>query len=146
MSIVTRESRNIFSENPIVFMLDLQDAIRDGFRVENTIPGFPSLNAILKEVRMFRPETADLEPTTRLVDTTVTIQNYDAMFFLLDVQSAILQGYEVDAELVRFDSPRVCRLNKFQALEELTEADLPVTQEPEVKTPRTTPRKKKGAK
>lgn len=126
MSVITRESRNIFSENPIVFMLDLQDAIRDGFRVENTIPGFPSLNAILKEVRMFRAEVADLEPSKRHEDATISIQNYDAMFFLLDVQDAILQGYEVDAEMVRFDSPRVCRLNKFEAPEELTEADLPV--------------------
>lgn len=142
MTVTTRESRNIYSDNPVVFMLDMQDAIRDGFRVENTIEGYPSLNAVLKEVRMFRPAVATTVPSKHLQDDVVSIQDYDGMFFLLDVQDAILQGYEIDAEMVRFDSPRVCRLSKFEASEELTEDDLTLVVQEPVKTIR----KKKGAK
>lgn len=109
MPVIQRESRNIFSDNPCVFMLDLQDAILEGYRVENTIPGFPSLNAILKEVKVFKPEVADLE-RPRPDANMIVVSNYDSMVFLLDVQAAILSGYRVDAQSVKFDNPKVCKL------------------------------------
>lgn len=104
MSTTIRESRNVFSENPVVFLLDLEEAIKDGFRVENTIPGYPSLNSILKEVRVFRQETAALEqPPKYFEKVEVRIANYDPMQFLLDVQFAILEGFEIDRQRVSFD-------------------------------------------
>ncbi|MNF75271.1 hypothetical protein D3C85_860850 [compost metagenome] len=118
MTVVLRESRNIFSDNPIVFMLDLQDALVEGYRVENTIAGFPTLNAILKEVRVFKPITADLERAQKHTTTEITVSNYDSMRFLLDVQDAMLDGYEVDREMVRFDNPKVCRLIKTLEIRE----------------------------
>lgn len=152
MTVQPRETRNVFSENPIVFLLDLEEAIHDGFRVENTIPGYPSLNSILKEVRVFRPITTDLEKPQKYVDDVeVRISNYDPMLFLLDVQDAILEGFEVDRQRVSFDTHGVktCTLVRTEVTpqisldDDLIVAPAPVEDAPAEAKPRK-PRKAKG--
>ena len=104
MSVSQCETRNVFSENPVVFLLDLEEAIKSGFRVENTIPGYPSLNSILKEVRVFRSTVSDPEKPQKHSDKVeVRVSNYDPMIFLLDVQDAILEGFEIDRQRTSFD-------------------------------------------
>ena len=144
MPVITRESRNIFSDNPVVFMLDLQDALKDGFRAENTIVGFPSLNAILKEMRVFKPDVVT-DITQRFTETEITITNYDSTLFIMDVQAAMLEGYEVDRDMVRFDNPKVCRMIKTA---EVVQDEVEATAEEVIAAtaPQRNPRRKQKAK
>ena len=126
MTAKIRDARNVFSDNPAVFLLDLQDALKDGFRVEDTIPGFPTLHAILKEVRVFKPDVV-IEHSAQFDEDVITISNYDSMHFLLDIQNVLLAGYEVDTTAVAFDSLKSCRLKRIVepvAMDELPAEEL----------------------
>ena len=101
-----KESRNVFSENPAVFMQDLQQAIHDGFRVSNTNEGYPMLNSILKEVRVYRSDDGVTAPMPDDV-TSQYVAEWDGMRYLLAFQNLVLQGFEVDTNSVtirRLDS------------------------------------------
>lgn len=152
-----RETRNVFSENAAVFLADLESAVKDGFRVENTIPGYPSLNSILKEVRLFRADQPEEVVPKHDDAVEVRVENYDPMLFLLDVQAAILEGFEVDTQRTSF-APHGLRsavlvrseptpdLATDLLVEPLTEAsEEPVEASEKPAAPKTRKRKAKGA-
>jgi hypothetical protein len=106
------EYRNVFHDNPFLFMSDFQQAVKDGYRAVNNIAGYPSLQGILKEVRMFRHESI-VDNVDRKVELhSVVVLDYDPMIFLLKCQSILLAGYEVDLDCpiagIRFDVPYKC--------------------------------------
>lgn len=104
-----RESRNVFSENPAVFMQDLQQAIHDGFRVSNTNEGYPMLNSILKEVRVYRSDDSFTAPMPDDV-TSQYVAEWDGMRYLLAFQNLVLQGFEVDTQSVSFDGMKTAKM------------------------------------
>lgn len=138
------EFRNVFHDNPFLFMADFEQAVRDGYRVVNNLKGYPRLQAMLKEVRMFRNESLESEAATNVEKQTEVVVDYDPMFFLMKCQAVILAGYEVDLDVpiggIRFDTPYKCTFRRTEdadiitadtMLEEMTEfaADPEVEQE-----------------
>ena len=128
------EFRNVFHDNPFLFMADFEQAVRDGYRVVNNLKGYPRLQAMLKEVRMFRNESLESEAATIVEKQTEVVVDYDPMFFLMKCQAVILAGYEVDLDVpiggIRFDTPYKCTFRRTEdadiitadtMLEEMTE-------------------------
>lgn len=148
MSTTVRETRNVFHENPIVFLQDLQDAIKQGYRVENSIPGYPSLSGVLKEVKIFPADTVkDSDVVTGIVQEdakSILVQNYDPMVFLLEFQVAVLAGFEVDPTAVAFDalkSVRLVRAEEKVAKPVVLDATIQATPQAEATTEAPKPRK-----
>lgn len=113
----------IVETNPAVFMIELERAIKSGFYVQNTIPGAPSLTTLL-EVTLF-PEAPSLE---ELVADEVTIQGYESMNFLLDVQNAILNGMTIDVDSVNLYGLKSVKLVRKVKAEEVVSVQ-PATQD-----------------
>lgn len=147
MSTTVRETRNVFHENPIVFLQDLQDAIKQGYRVENSIPGYPSLSGVLKEVKIFPADTVKDSATTLVWHEDqkhILVQNYDPMIFLLEFQVAVLAGFEVDPTAVAFDalkSVRLVRAEEKVAKPVVLDATIQATSQAEATTEAPKPRK-----
>lgn len=114
-----KESRNVFSENPVVFMQDLQQAIQDGFRVNDTNEGYPMLNSILKEVRVYRSEDRAPESYVPVSEdiTSQHIAEWDGMRYLLAFQNLVQQGFEVDASSVSFSGMKTAKLVRVSTVE-----------------------------
>jgi len=128
------EFRNVFHDNPFLFMADFEQAVKDSYRVVNNLKGYPRLQAMLKEVRMFRNESLESEAATNVEKQTEVVVDYDPMFFLMKCQAVILAGYEVDLDVpiggIRFDTPYKCTFRRTEdadiitadtMLEEMTE-------------------------
>lgn len=112
-----RESRNVFSENPAVFMQDLQQAIHDGFRVSNSNEGYPMLNSILKEVRVYRSDDSFTAPMPDDV-TSQYVAEWDGMRYLLSFQNLVLQGFEVDTNSVSFSGMKTAKMVRVHKADE----------------------------
>ena len=112
------EFRNVFHDNPFLFMADFEQAVKDGYRVVNNLKGYPRLQAMLKEVRMFRNESLESEAATNVEKQTEVVVDYDPMFFLTKCQAVILAGYEVDLDApiggIRFDTPYKCTFQRTE--------------------------------
>jgi len=112
------EFRNVFHDNPYLFMADFEQAVKDGYRVVNNLQGYPRLQGMLKEVRMFRDESLTAEPDTSVEKYSEVVVDYDPMFFLMKSQSVILAGYEVDLDSpiggIRFDTPYKCTFRRTE--------------------------------
>ncbi len=108
----TFEFRNVFHDNPYLFMADFEQAVKDGYRVVNNLKGYPRLQGMLKEVRMFRDESIPSEVATDVENYKEVVVDYDPMFFLMKCQATVLAGYEVDLKCgiggIRFDTPYKC--------------------------------------
>ena len=118
------EFRNVFHDNPFLFMADFEQAVRDGYRVVNNLKGYPRLQAMLKEVRMFRNEGLESEAATNVEKQTEVVVDYDPMFFLMKCQAVILAGYEVDLDApiggIRFDTPYKCTFRRTEEADIVT--------------------------
>ena len=118
------EFRNVFHDNPFLFMADFEQAVKDGYRVVNNLKGYPRLQAMLKEVRMFRNESLESEAATNVEKQTEVVVDYDPMFFLMKCQAVILAGYEVDLDVpiggIRFDTPYKCTLRRTEEADIVT--------------------------
>lgn len=92
------EFRNVFSDNPFIFMADFEQAIKDGYRLnQKGREGWSNLSGILKEVRMFRGEGVPQGVPANAEDYKEVVNEYNADTFLQKCQSMILAGYTVDA-------------------------------------------------
>ena len=118
------EFRNVFHDNPFLFMADFEQAVKDGYRVVNNLKGYPRLQAMLKEVRMFRNESLESEAATTVEKQTEVVVDYDPMFFLVKCQAVILAGYEVDLDApiggIRFDTPYKCTFRRTEEADIVT--------------------------
>lgn len=95
--------RHIFSYSPALFLGEFQEAVEQGLYIDNSVDCYPYLQSALFEVT---PHTMD-KPAQRhdlSESVTVVIQSYDGVFFMLDMQDAILQGFKVDQDSVQFDT------------------------------------------
>ena len=118
------EFRNVFHDNPFLFMADFEQAVKDGYRVVNNLKGYPRLQAMLKEVRMFRNDILESEAATNVEKQTEVVVDYDPMFFLMKCQAVILAGYEVDLDApiggIRFDTPYKCTFRRTEEADIVT--------------------------
>ena len=87
-------------QNIHTFVEKLTEAIKQGYRVVHSNEGSIS-TAFLYEIKLFK----DVDVTSiELSDYKVTLSEHDAMRFLLAVQNAILNGYEVNLDSLWWDS------------------------------------------
>ena len=96
-------------QNIHTFIEKLVEAIKQGYRVVHSNEGSVS-TAFLYEIKLFK----DVDVTSiELSDYKVTLSEHDAMRFLLAVQNAVLNGYEVNLDSLRWDSTGVKMINVF---------------------------------
>lgn len=118
------EFRNVFHDNPFLFMADFEQAVKDGYRVVNNLKGYPRLQSMLKEVRLFRDESISAEPDAVVENYNEVVIDYDPMFFLLKCQAVVLAGYEVDLDSgiggIRFDTPYKCTFRRTEDADIIT--------------------------
>lgn len=123
-------TRTILGYNPILFMQELEEAINDGFYADTSIASYPYLDTLCnitvseQEKPGQRNDLADFN--------TVVIQGYDSIYFVLDVQDAILQGFYVDTNSTQFGIPYIVTVHRAaQGVLDITPvaSDTPTTQD-----------------
>jgi hypothetical protein len=77
------------------FLQAIEDAILDGFYADHSIPGYPQVTTYPLQVRMFKGDKPALRFDLSAEVKEANIVEYDAVVFLLNFQSAVLQGFSV---------------------------------------------------
>ena len=96
-------------QNIHTFIEKLVEAIKQGYQVVHSNEGSIS-TAFLYEIKMFKGADVTI---TELNSYKVTITEYDSMRFLLAVQNAILNGYEVNLDSLWWDSTGIKMVKVF---------------------------------
>lgn len=86
---------DVVEVNPLVFVNKIVEQIRNGFYVQNTIPGYP-LVGLPYQIRLFETDTPAIRNELHSDIHTVVIEGYDIMQWLLDVQDVALQGFTMN--------------------------------------------------
>lgn len=81
--------------NPILFVKKIVEEIGNGFYVQNTIAGYPSVGLPYNQIRLFEVETPETRNVLSAEIHTVVVEGYDVMRFLLDVQDVAIQGFDM---------------------------------------------------
>lgn len=120
----------ISESNSYTFMSKFLEAVKDGWRAVNTNEGYIS-QAFLYEIKMF-PKEENEEIIPLFTEHKISIESYDAMNFVMQVQTAALQGYEFDMKSFDWMATSVKRIKgenkshpkaKVYTREELDEMD-----------------------
>lgn len=114
----------ITETNPAIFVQALEGAIKDGFYVQNTNAGAPSL-ATLLEIVLFSDPVPEAKPSKFGDGEEICISHYESLPFLLDVQNAILLGYSAIIESVNFYGIKEVRMKKAVAVQPTEEQQGP---------------------
>lgn len=82
---------DVVEHNPIVFVKAITEKLSEGYVVSNSIAGFPEFGAYGNRVRLFKGEPQG----TVILSEGVTgmVEHYDAMPFLLLLESYVRNGY-----------------------------------------------------
>lgn len=153
------DSIELVDTNPVLVVKQIVEAVQQGYYANNSIEGYPSLNTFPARIRLFKTD----KPAKRIsvVETTdkVTLENYEQVNWVLDIQDVALQGFDVLVDSISVGNLMSCTMSRAKAIVEppkavKTDATPEVTQDvaPEVvdkPTPEVAPkttRKKKGAK
>ncbi|AIW01749.1 hypothetical protein AVT15_gp044 [Pseudomonas phage vB_PaeM_PS24] len=103
-----RKRIRVVEQNPISFLQAVEDAIAEGYRVENTMAGFPVVSSAsgVRTITLFHKEVcgptevASPEAVKSLSENAVEVKDYNLMNFLLAFQSQVLAGYTLDTSRV----------------------------------------------
>ncbi|AGR89628.1 hypothetical protein X832_gp158 [Pseudomonas phage PAK_P5] len=103
-----RKRVRVVEQNPISFLQAVEDAIAEGYRVENTMAGFPVVSSAsgVRTITLFHEEVcgptevASPEAVKSLSENAVEVKDYNLMNFLLAFQSKVLAGYALDTSRV----------------------------------------------
>lgn len=93
----------VTDHSPVTFFAALADKINDGYYADDSTEGFPYFDMI-NEVKLTRND----KPSQRndlSKSNTVVITAWHNSTFVLDVQDAILQGFEVVPESIQLGAP-----------------------------------------
>lgn len=134
-------SVQITEVNALHFLQAIEESILDGFYANTSIEGYPQLGFPLA-VRMFKGDKPELRFDLGADIVEANIAEYDPVAFILNFQSAALQGFSVQDQGTNIDpvglkqavlrrsvqtKAVVLDLDK-EAVSELTEAPKPKTQ------------------
>ncbi|ARW57312.1 hypothetical protein [Pseudomonas aeruginosa] len=103
-----RKRIRVVEQNPISFLQAVENAIAEGYRVENTLAGFPVVSSAsgVRTITLFHEEVcgptevASPEAVKSLSENAVEVKDYNLMNFLLAFQSQVLAGYTLDTSRV----------------------------------------------
>ncbi|MNG00328.1 hypothetical protein D3C85_292920 [compost metagenome] len=97
----------ILESNIHTFVKKLIAAIQEGWRVVPSNEGYISCWPLF-DIKMYPKQEG--EGIAEYDEYILTIQSYDAMAFLLNLQSAILAGYEIQENTLYWDTLSVKRI------------------------------------
>ncbi|UAV84520.1 hypothetical protein PHB09_024 [Pseudomonas phage PHB09] len=82
---------DVVEHSPITFVKKVAEAIAEGYRVENTIPGYPHFGSYGNLIRLFKADG----PSGVMIAAEFSgkVEHYDPMEFMLLLQSYALAGY-----------------------------------------------------
>lgn len=83
----------IAEHNPITFLKLVEDAILDGLYADDSVASYPYFNG-LNEITVRRQDKPVQRHEMKSLET-VYVNSYENVAFILDVQDAILQGFEI---------------------------------------------------
>ena len=95
-------SVQITEVNALHFLQAIEESILDGFYADTSIEGYPQLGFPL-QVRMFKGDKPELRFDLSADIVEANIAEYDPVAFLLNFQSAALQGFSVQDQGTNID-------------------------------------------
>ncbi len=105
--------KTILKSNPIVLFREMQQAIKDGWRLKPNASFFN--NYPLYEITLFK-EDVNVKPVLEDEATeTAIITDYDANKILFHVQRFIVSGYDIDLNSIVWDDVGSKRMKLFKA-------------------------------
>jgi len=88
------DSIQITEVNALHFLQAIEEAISDGFFLNDSIEGYPQLGFPL-QVRAFAGDTPEFRFELSPEVKDLVIEGYDPIIFVLDFQTAVLHGFHV---------------------------------------------------
>lgn len=83
---------DVVEHNPITFVKVVCEKLADGYVVSNTIEGCPHFGTHINSVRLFK---GTREGVTKIAeDHNGMVEHYDAIHFILLLESFVANGYE----------------------------------------------------
>jgi hypothetical protein len=82
---------DVVEHNPIVFVKAITEKLAEGYVVQNTNAGYPQFGAYGNAVRLFKGEPEGAVILAE--DVTGMVEHYEAMPFLLLLESYVRNGY-----------------------------------------------------
>lgn len=86
---------DVVEVNPIVFVKEIVKQIRNGFYVQDSIAGYPTVG-IPYQIRLFETEEPAVRNKLGTDIHTAVVEGYDIMTWLLDVQDVAVQGFNME--------------------------------------------------
>ncbi|UAV89916.1 hypothetical protein REC_46 [Pseudomonas phage REC] len=83
---------DVVEHNPITFVKVVCEKLADGYVVANTIEGCPHFGTHMNSVRLFKGERQGV--TKIAEDHNGMVEHYDAIHFILLLESFVANGYE----------------------------------------------------
>lgn len=105
------EVKTIVQENIIHFLKDFQSAVREGYFVDNTNAGYPMLSGVLKEITLYAKPKCGVKRVA-CTDAVITVEAYDSFEWLMKLQTAIIESYNIDFSTLYFESLKSVQLKK----------------------------------
>lgn len=101
----------IVETNPIILLKEFQAKVREGYFLDNTNAGYPMLTSVLKEIKLFKNPSCGVKRVA-CSDPVVTVEAYDGFQFLMGLQTAIIESYNIDFSTLYFESLKSVSLKK----------------------------------
>lgn len=97
------QSVQITEVNALHFLQAIEEAIADGFYSNTSIAAYPQLTTFPLQVRMFKGDKPELRFDLGAEVVEANIAEYDPTTFILNFQSAVLQGFSVQDKGTNID-------------------------------------------
>lgn len=79
--------------SPVLFIQKLVEKIKEGYYVTDTVTGIPTLD-LINEVELTKTDKPSQRNDFSELEK-VHVASYSDLLFLLDIQDAVLQGFEI---------------------------------------------------
>lgn len=98
-----RESIQITEANAFHFLQAVEEGILDGYFVDESIESYPLITTYPLQVRMFKGDSPETRFELKDDIDFAFVSDYNPIVFLLNFQSAVLQGFHVVDEGTNID-------------------------------------------
>lgn len=85
---------DVVEHNPITFVKVVCEKLSEGYVVANTIEGCPHFGTHVNSVRLFKGERQGFTKMKVADDHNGMVEHYDAIHFILLLESFVANGYE----------------------------------------------------
>lgn len=106
---------DVVESNPVVFVKEIIEAMKKGFYIENTLRGCVVVG-IPFSIRLFEQDKPELKHELPKEIKHVVIEGWDWQNWLLDVQNAVLQGFELDERAAYIEHQKIVTFSRGESL------------------------------